>query len=347
MLTQGHKVTAVAPDFSSETMTTLQQMGVACREVSMDRRGLSPKADIKLLSALRRLLKSERPDLLVTFTIKPNIWGAIAAYSAGVKSAAMVTGLGYALTHEGGSAKARLVIALSRRLYRFATRLNDFVFFQNTDDRDDFIQMGCLADPSKVRLVGGSGVDMKHYDRTPLPAEPVFLMISRLLGDKGVREYAAAAAIVKRDMPEARFLLVGGYDEGLDGISSDEVAAWQADGLEYMGQIDDVRPYLSQCSTYVLPSYREGTPRSVLEAMSMGRPIITTDVPGCRQTTIDGETGTLVPLKDVNSLAAAMEDLAQNPEVRANYGDAAHERIRQIYDVDIVNESLMRQLELI
>ncbi|MBB5514558.1 glycosyltransferase involved in cell wall biosynthesis [Rubricella aquisinus] len=343
---QSVQVSALAPEFDAQTRSQLTEWGVTCYDIPLSRRGISPTEDINTLRTLTARLREIAPDLLVSYTIKPNIWGAFAAKRAGVPSIACVTGLGYAFSAKGGPLKSRIIRAIGRQLYRQATRYNARVIFQNPDDRDDFIASGCLSDPSKVRMTNGSGVDMAHFDRAPLPNTPVFLMISRLMGEKGVREYAHAAVALKARMPEARFLLVGYMDDGLDAITQKELDGWCAAGLEYLGPTHDVRPYLAQASVYVLPSYREGTPRSVLEAMAMGRAVITTNAPGCRETVQNGVTGLLVPVRDVPRLEAAMEQLAQDPDLRAQMGQASYEMALAKYDVDLVNAQMISHMDL-
>ena len=346
LIPAGHRVIAGAPGISAKTRAELEAIGATVVETPMARTGLNPLSDIGYYFGLRRLMQRHHPHLLLTYTIKPNIWGAFAAAAEGVPSAAMVTGLGYAFTGSGGL-RQKLVRYLATQLYRQATNRNRKVIFQNPDDRDDFIKAGCLADPQKAGMVNGSGVDIKHYGLAPLPRQPVFLMISRLLGNKGVREYAQAAVATKKQLPQCRFLLVGYMDEGPDGIASNELDAWCNAGLEYLGAMDDVRPAIASASVYVLPSYREGTPRSVLEAMSMGRAIITSDAPGCRETTVNGENGWLVAVKDSEGLARRMSELAQSPRLRAAMGKTSREIAVNKYDTSAVNRSLMQQLGLL
>ncbi len=346
MIAAGHKVIAAAPDISKQTRATLEAFGAIVEDTPLARTGMNPLADVAYLRTLRTLIRRVRPDIVLTYTIKPNIWGAFAASSIGVRSVAMVTGLGYAFTGKGGTVQ-QLVRRLATFLYRQASNRNSLVIFQNPDDCRDFIDAGCLGDAGKVRMVNGSGVDTDHYQVAPLPPEPVFLMISRLLGNKGVREYGEAVVAVKRTHPHARFLLVGFMDEGPDGIKQSELDRWIAGGLEYLGPKSDVRPSIAEASVYVLPSYREGTPRSVLEAMSMGRAIITSDAPGCRETTIDGENGFLVPVKDPAALAARMRLLIDNVDLRAVMGQKSREIAVGKYDVHAVNQTLMRHLGLV
>ena len=344
----GHRISVAAPSISNAVYEKLQIHGVSVFETPMARTGLNPVRDLKYLAKLKSVVKETQPDLVLTYTVKPNIWGAFAAQSGRVQSVAMVTGLGYAFTDNGNrSLLSKLVGIVVSRLYRMATNRNRLIIFQNPDDRDDFIAAGCLHDKGKARLVNGSGVDIEYFAPALLPDKPVFLMISRLLGNKGVREYCKAAIITMKTRPQARFLLVGYIDEGADGIAQSEVDNWIESGIEYKGPQTDVRPYISEASVFVLPSYREGTPRAVLEAMSMGRPIITSDAPGCRETVKDGETGFLVPIRNVDALAEKMKWLIDHPEDRVRMGRNSLDYARKKYDVSKVNRALMHHLGLI
>lgn len=345
LLSDGHRVSVGAPGIDPALRNQLQDMGAHVHETPLQRTGTGILADMRYGTELCKLMTRERPDIVLTYTIKPNIWGAFAAARLGIPSVAMVTGLGYAFT-EGGSTgfKKRVVRGIARRMYRAATNRNRKVIFQNPDDPRDFVTFGCLTDESKIAIIDGSGVDLEHYARAPLPDAPVFLMIARLLRNKGVAEYGEAASRVKAKHPQARFLLVGPFDEAPDTVSRAELDRWVAGGLEYLGPSSDVRTVLEQARIFVLPSYREGTPRSVLEAMATGRAVITSDAPGCRETVQDGESGFLVPLQDVDALTKAMERAINDPDLIASMADASWRRARDRYEVGAVNRSIMRHL---
>ncbi|GHD05611.1 glycosyltransferase family 4 protein [Tianweitania populi] len=348
MLAAKHRVSVGAPDISTELRRQLVELGAEVHDTPMERNGTGMLADLRYCKGLRRLIGSVRPDVVLTYTIKPNIWGAFAAHSVGVASVAMVTGLGYAFTDTGvaPSPTQRVTGLIARRLYRAATSRNRRVLFQNPDDKADFIRAGCLADPSKVGMINGSGVDTEHYARQPLPSDPVVLMIARLLGNKGVRDYAEAALRLRKSHPQARFQLVGPFDGGPDAIAEGEVAAWTAQGLEYLGAAEDVRPHIAQARIYVLPSYREGTPRSVLEAMAMGRPVVTTNAPGCRETVEDGVNGRLVPVRDPSALTEAIAYLLDHPAEAEAMGEAGFQLVARKYDVRQVNRAIMELMGL-
>jgi len=344
----GYEVSVCAPNFSRREAEQLRQMGIKVHDIYLERDRLNIWGDLQYALNMYSVLKVIKPDLVLTYTIKPNIWGAFAASQLGIDSAAMVTGLGYAFTQPSGvSVKHSLVRHLARFLYSNATKRNRFVVFQNPDDMRDFISAGCLADVSKARLVNGSGVDMTHYRLAELPSSPVFLMIARLLGNKGVREYAMASSKLRNAFPEARTQLLGPIDEGPDAISSAELNEWVAGGMEYLGEVDDVRPALTRARIFVLPSYREGTPRSVLEAMAMGRPIITSDAPGCRETIDNNIEGYLVASRDPEALFTAMRAMLENPLRTEEMGSLAYSRARLKYDTKTVNKQMFEALGLV
>ena len=345
MIAAGHRVHAAAPGLTGDAAAAVAALGAVPHDVALVRAGLNPLGDLAYYRALRGVVRRSGADLVFSYTIKPCIWGALAAKAEGAESASLVTGLGFAFIPGKGLVR-RAVGKISRQLWRRATAANRVVIFQNPDDRADFLAAGALADPAKARLVDGSGVDMAHYVPAPLPPAPRFLMIARLLGNKGVREYGAAAARLLHEGLDARFALAGFFDEGPDSIRPEELAEWQAAGLDYIGPLDDVRPALAQASVYVLPSYREGTPRTVLEAMAMGRGVITTDAPGCRETVLDGETGLLVPVRDVAAAANAMRRLALDGDLRTRMGAAGRVLCSEKYAVERVNAVMLAHLGL-
>jgi glycosyltransferase involved in cell wall biosynthesis len=226
------------------------------------------------------------------------------------------------------------------------------VFFQNPDDLALFQERGILQPHTPVCVVNGSGVDVASFAVRPLPAAALagavrFLFIGRLLGDKGVREYAQAARLLKRSHPQVQCALVGWIDSNPNAISQAELDGWVADGsIEFLGRLADVRPAIEACSVYVLPSYREGTPRTVLEAMAMGRAVITTDAPGCRETVVDGDNGFLVPVHSVDALAEAMARFITDPTLAARMGQRGRQLAEEKYDVHKVNAVMLKEMGL-
>jgi glycosyltransferase involved in cell wall biosynthesis len=345
IVARGHEVHLSCPGLSTASREALEATGAAVHAVDLRRTGQSVIQDLRYAQSLRRLTPRIGPDHVLGFTIKPNIWGTLAGAGSGARCAMMITGLGYVFL-ESRSWKHRLVQVIARWLYRLATAEAETVAFQNPDDLAEFVAAGCLAAPDKAFIVNGSGVDTAYFAPEPLPGQPVFLMLTRLLRAKGIDDYADAASILRASLPDARFLLAGPLDGGPDAFTEDEVRSWRDRGLEYLGNFDDVRPVIASCSVFVLPSWREGTPRSVLEAMAMGRPVITTDAPGCRETTVDGVNGRLVPVRDPRQLAEAMKDLAGDPEARRRMGREGRRIAEERYAVEKVNGALLDRLGL-
>jgi glycosyltransferase involved in cell wall biosynthesis len=351
MVARGHAVTAMAPEGSgtdAEVRAQLARLGVGFAPVELERTGIDPVADARALVGLVRRLRALGPDLVLGYTIKPVIYGSLAARLAGVPNrAAMITGLGSVLASPR-TAKQRVVAAIARGLYRAALAQCQAVIFQNTDDRDALSRFGAVPRRARVAVVRGSGVDLAHYAPSPLPAgPPVFVFLGRLLRDKGIAEYLAAARSVRARHPEARFRIVGWFDPKPESLTRAELAAAASDGtVEYLGATDDVRPHLAAAHVLVLPSYREGTPRSVLEAMSMNRAVITTDAPGCRDTVIDGDSGLIVPVRDASALADAMLRLIASPALVARIAAAGRARAVELYDAHAVAASVLAVLGL-
>jgi glycosyltransferase involved in cell wall biosynthesis len=342
LVKRGYRVVAMAPAIGEEVRAGLRRIGAEALDVPVINNSLNPWSALRSLSLLTRRFREIAPDAVIAYTIKPVTLGALAAARAKVpKIVALVTGLGFAFT-EGSGSRRRLSRVVATHLYRRAFRRCSSIIFQNPDDRDYFAAAGIIPRDAKVTVVNGSGIDLDAFPPAPLPPEPRFLMISRLLGDKGVREYGAAAVRLKRRYPEAVFRLVGYFDGSPDSIAEEELEAMRAGGVEFLGRMDDVRPALAEASVYVLPSYREGTPRSVLEAMAMGRPVVTTDAPGCRQTIEQGRSGLLVAPRDEAALEAAMERFIVAPELIAPMGAAARERAEAVFEVHAVNDSVFR-----
>lgn len=353
---KGFEIHIAAPEFDvySEERNNLIELGYIVHDIPMQRTGTNPLNDAKTLSALYLLIKKIKPSRVMGYTIKPVIYGSLAAKLARVPHRfALITGLGYAFqgADEQNYKKSNLQ-KIMHKLYSVALASTHKVFFQNPDDEALFKSMGILTSNASTTVVNGSGVDISEYGVQPFDTIdniliPRFLLIARLLGDKGVREYAQAAKIIKDKYPQAQFDLVGWIDDNPDAIEQQELDRWINEGLfNFWGKLDDVKPAIAESSIYVLPSYREGTPRTVLEAMAMGRPIITTDAPGCRETVIDGYNGYLVPVKAVEELAAAMERFIVNPELIIEMGKASRQLVEEKFDVDAVNQSMLEAMGL-
>ncbi len=348
----GHEVHALAPAHVPDVSPQLEAMGVEYAMLPLSRRGMNIFADLGTLLHLKQVLQRIKPDVVLSYTFKPVVYGSLAARMAWVghkkRVYSMVTGLGYAFTEDKGL-KRRILFNVAKGMYKSGLRSCDGVIFQNPDDEAFFQKLDVIPSHAKTTVVGGSGVDLEHYAVAPLPEKPAFLCLSRLLKSKGLCEYAEAAMRLKEKYPEATFRIAGSLEEGGDGISRAELDKWRGQGaLEVLNSVEDVRPLVAQSNTFVLPSfYREGTPRSILEAMSMGRAIITTDMPGCRETVIDGENGFLTPIKDVDALTVAMEKFISDPSLAVSMGAASRARAEEKYDVDKVNDDILSFMELI
>lgn len=347
LVTEGLSVCAAAPQVedNQELEDYFNARGIQLHRIPLQRTGLNPVRDISTCFALYSLMRREQPDVMLGYTVKPVIYGVLAAWLAGVPHRfALITGLGYAFTN----GRNGLVIYIVRLLYRFALARAEKVFFQNPDDEALFRDLGILPASVPSVVVNGSGIDLAQFSPAPLPEKLVFLLVARLLGDKGVREYVAAARQVKAKFPGAIFRLVGWIDENPDAIRQEELDAWVDEGVvEYLGRLADVRPAIAGSMVYVLPSYREGTPRTVLEAMAMGRAVITTDAPGCRETVRNGFNGFLVPVRDPQALAEAMLHFAEEPGLATRMGCCAREIAEERYDVHRVNEVMLREMGII
>lgn len=317
MVAAGHAVTVIAPGPTERSLAQLGHWGVDFQAIPMQRTGTHPVKDAQTCAALAWALGRRSPDRVLAITIKPIVYGALAARLVGIPwVVSMITGLGYVFTE----AKAQAVRKIAGTLYRGTLPLCDRVVFQNAWDERLFHRLG-WASPEQTRVVPGSGVDTEYFSPMPLPSKPIFVMVARLLREKGVYEYAAAARAVKSRFPEAEFWLVGGFDKNPGSIQPNELQPWVDQGfIRYFGQVGDVRSVISQAQVFVLPSYREGLPRSTLEALSMGRPIVTTHAPGCSDTVREGINGLKVRIKDSAALARACESFVIDAQLSEKMG---------------------------
>lgn len=350
---RGHSVHVVAPaPLDQDLVHKLAMIGVVSHQVGLSRAGASPAKDIRYFWDVLKIFLRFKPEVVFSYNIKPVVFGMIAAWLARVRvRAALITGLGHAFS-SAESSRRSLVSRFASMLYWLGMRSASLVIFQNPDDKADLLSEKILPKRKRSIIVGGSGIDLDRFSGLPLEVSDkpaTFLMLARLLSEKGVRDYAAAAEIVKKKLPSARFVLAGDFDENPDAISPAEVDDWVERGyIEYLGRIPDVRPALSECTAFVLPSYyREGIPRSILEAMAMGRAVVTTDSVGCREPVIHGETGYLVEPRNPEQLAARLIELAENPGLARAFGLAGRKRAEAVYDVHKVNADMLEAMGLI
>jgi glycosyltransferase involved in cell wall biosynthesis len=330
----GWQVLAAAPrDRFSEK---LEDQGLKFVDLAMDRKGTNPLPDLSLLHRLWLLYRLEAPALVHHFTIKPTVYGSLAAQLAWGKGVVnSITGLGYIFIRGGA------IQQIAKLLYKCALRPPAETIFENSQDRDFFIKNG-LVNALQAHLIYGTGVDMHFFDGSATidenPETITFLCMGRMLWDKGIGEFVQAAEEVKKRNPAARFVLLGGSDPGNPAaVPPAWLEARQAQGqVEWVDHVDDVRPYLTQAQVVVLPSYREGFPKSLLEAAAMGKPLIATNVPGCRDIVAHGVNGLLVPPRDPQKLAQAMLALADDPTLRVAMGQAGRARVKELFDETIV-----------
>lgn len=362
MRTAGHEVLACAGESRPDVVERLNELGVRFIPIHLSRAGMQPWEDLRTCWELWCLIRRFQPDVVLAYTIKPIIWGGLAArLTKGTGMYSLITGLGYAFVL-GNGLQGKIAGWVAALLYHLSLKNCRQVFFQNPDDMEEFAKRG-LVKKEQCMLVNGSGVDLAHYALAPLPLAPRFLMICRLLGDKGVREYVQAARTIKERYPAASAVLIGALDPNPTSVSQAELDQWIQEGVvDYLGVLDDVRSAVADCSVQVLPSYyREGTPRTVLEAMSMGRPIITTNAPGCRETVklpdlmfldkeskdvIKGENGFLIPPRNVGTLVQAMEQFLDHPELILQMGRCSRLFAEKKYDVHKVNAVILQAMGL-
>lgn len=341
----GHDVIAVGNESEAEWSDKFFECGIRYIQASIQRNGTNPIKDIQTLKSLKTILAKEKPDKIFSYQAKTVIYGGIAAHRLKIEEVyPLIAGVGSVFL--SNSFKARIVQSILKAEYRIGMKHAKKIFFQNQDDVSTFVE-GKIIKKENVVMLHGSGVNLEKFTVAPLPNEKAFLCISRLIRDKGVIEYLEAARIVKAKYPDTRFLLVGPFDSNPSAIRPDELQKYIDSGnVEYYGEQSDVRPYLNQCSVFVLPSYREGTPKTVLEAMASCRAVITTDAPGCRETVCDGINGFLVPIKDVNTLAGKMIELINNPETVQKMALAGRKIVEEKFDVSIVNDTICKTMNL-
>jgi glycosyltransferase involved in cell wall biosynthesis len=343
----GHEIIAMAAPTSEEKIAEIEALGCKFVPLPIKRNGLNPIADITTFLSLINAFRKHQPDIIFAYTIKPVIWGGIAAriFSKG-RFFALITGLGFAF--QKGNFKRSIINLLVTNLYKLSLKNALKVIFQNPDNLQTFIDNNIVKREFTCR-VQGSGVDINHFKKVPLTDNtyPTFLTIARLLGDKGIREFVFAAQTVKKKYPQTRFQILGPEDPSPDGIPLTEVMQWHNNKkIDYLGSTEDVRPFIHQCDIFVLASYHEGMPRTVLEAMSIGRPIITTDVPGCKETVQNGINGFLVRKADAKDLSDKMLWFIENQQQWHEMAEQSYLKVQKQFTVDQINRELIDILQL-
>jgi glycosyltransferase involved in cell wall biosynthesis len=343
LLTNGYEVVAVAPH-DEQQAERLRAAGVVFVPVAISGGGTHPLRELQSVWTLRRVFRQQGVQAVLSYTHKGNLYSAMAALTCGVKFVPNVSGLGRVFIHKSW------VTVVVKLLYRLTLGRAHRLFFQNMDDMAAFVDLG-LAPLERCERLPGSGVDLVRFAFQAMPQHPpdapVFLLVARLLWDKGVGEFAGAARLVRQQYPQARFQLLGFLDvDNPSSVPRAQVHAWETEGLiTYLGHTDDVRPYLAAADCVVLPSYREGVPRTLLEAAALGRPVITTDAPGCRDTVMDRKTGLVCRVADAKDLARQMCDFGgMSPYERARMGQRGRVRIEAEFDEKLVLNAYLREV---
>lgn len=338
LLAEGHEVVAIAP--ADEYTSKIVQAGCLFEEVKMDSRGAHPIKDLALTYELYRIYKRQKPDVILQYTIKPNIYGTFAATLLSIPVINNVCGLGTAFLNKN------LVSKIAIALYKLAFRFPKLIFFQNNDDKEFFLKSKIIK-KINIDVLPGSGIDVNEFvpkDKTYKEAPFTFLLISRLIHDKGILEYINAIKLLKSKGVEAKFQLLGQLDtKHARGIAKELVDQWIEEGVvEYLGSVEDVKPYINNSDCVVLPSYREGTPRSLLEAASSGKPIVATDVAGCNNVVDHKVNGFLCESKNVEDLASKMEEmLFQDEKSIKKMSDASRQIAVNKFDEKFVIEKYL------
>ena len=331
---------------SNDIYKDLKTMGVVIHQIPFNRKGINPFFDFVFLLRLVSLFISIKPKYVMGYTVKPVIYGSVAAMICRVPyNFSLITGLG-SFFGEGLSKSHAIIHKILKALYRIALSGSNTIFFQNPDDCKLFLKNKIIKSLDKTVIVNGSGVNLEYYYKSQFPSKVSFLLISRLISEKGILEFASAAHEISSKYTNVKFALAGWYDN--DSISKDTVDSWVEDGrLVFLGELEDVRSAIENCSVFVLPSfYREGVPRVILEAMSMGKAIITTDSPGCRETVIDNESGYLIKPKSTNELISAMLKFVKNEDLIDKMGKRSRQLAEDKFDVHKVNEVMLKGMGL-
>lgn len=339
-IVKGYDVIAVGQESEDLWREKFNEYGIKYRQIYVERNGINPLKDLKTLKQLNVLLKEEKPNKIFCYQAKSIIYTCLAAKKYQITEVyPLIAGLGSVF--RGDTLKSKVLKSIMAYEYKAALRNSKIVMFQNNDDLSLFIKHKIVSE-SKCRIINGSGVDVKKFQIMDLPEHPTFLLIARLIKDKGVMEYLNACRSIKQKYSEAQCLLVGPYDTNPSALKPHELESYIKDGsIIYFGEQDDVRPFIQQSSVFVLPSYHEGTPKTVLENMACGRAIITTDAPGCRETVIEGLNGFLVPIQNVDALIEKMILFIEKPHLAKKMGEEGRKMVELKYDVRIVNSSIM------
>ena len=352
-LLEQHSVYAFVSEYSQDELDDIATLGAIPITYELSRGGMNPLADAKATYALSKKIKEISPDLVFSYFSKPVIFGTLAAKLAKVpRVIGMLEGLGYAFTEqpEGLSKKAQLIKSIQVLLYKIALPQLDKIIFLNPDDPKDLLETYHIK-VKQVEVLGGIGLNLDEYNYQPIETldSPInFLFIGRMLKEKGIHDFVAAAKIVKQSYPNVQFTVLGAIDSSNPGAlqQSELDRLVSLNIINYPGQVDDVQKWIEDSHVFVLPSYREGVPRSTQEAMAIGRAVITTDVPGCRETVVDGVNGFLVEKWNPQALAEKMIYFIEHPEEIKKMGYESYKIAQDKFDADKVNKRLINMLGL-
>ena len=352
LLKKGHQVYAFTSEYTAEDLKKIEKLGATPVTYTLNRGGLNPLSDMVATYRLSKKIKAINPDLAFSYFSKPVIFGTLAAKLAKVpRVIGMLEGLGYTFTEqpEGLSKKTQLIKKIQVFLYKIALPQLDKLIFLNPDDPKDLLEKYAIQ-VKKVEVLGGIGLNLEHYKySTNFTSDISFIFIARLLAEKGIHDYIKAAKIVKEKYPLVKFIVLGAIDkEALGSLKKEELASLvKTNIIEYPGHVSNVSEWIEKSSVFVLPSYyREGVPRSTQEAMAIGRAVITTDVPGCRETVVDGVNGFLVPKWNPEALAEKMIYFIENPTQTQVMGVESYKIAVEKFDADKVNQRLVNMLGL-
>lgn len=339
---KGYEVVAIVPEDTHDK--EFKKMNIRKIVLKLDKSSLSPFTVLNYYKNLKKILKSEKPDKVFSYSIKPVIFGSLAAHSAHVDEIySLVCGLGY--VYAVNNLKTRIIRPICSIAYKIAFKFNKKVIFQNKDDITEFVKRRIVAN-DKCELVDGSGVDINKFKKNNLPNNDSFIMVSRILKEKGVVEFFEAAKIIKEKYPHAKFTYIGAYDKSYER-DFEILKQYIDEGIvNYIPETDKVANYISKHAVFVLPTYyREGIPKAILEATSMGRPIITTYTPGCKETVKDGINGYFVKIKSVDDLVDKMEKCILNNNLQ-KMGNESYKKCLERFDIRIINKKMMEIMNI-
>ena len=340
----GCQVYALGNEDEDKWKSSFENYQINYIQIYVKRNGLNPIQDLKTFASIKKKLSIIRPDKIFVYQAKSVIYGTIAANKLGIKEVyPLIAGVGSIFISKG--VKSKIIRCLMKQLYRYSLKNCPVVFFQNSDDVNLFRNLGIIK-RQNIALLHGSGVNIKTFHMLPYPEETAFICISRLIRDKGVYEYLEACRKIKREYPNVKCMLVGPYDTNPSALTIKELQPFIDAGIEYYGEQKDIRPYLEKASVFILPSYREGTPKTVLEAMACGRAIITTDAPGCKETVVNSENGFLVPIKDVNAIYEKMKFFIENKDVVQIMGNKGRRMAEDKFEVGKINQMICEYMQI-